>query len=134
GLLAYLMVPGYALGGRLGATATINVLAAFLMVNIFLLAWEATGLVRVAFRVWLCLAFVSPVLFFSSQLYPEIPAAAVAAHAIRRIRRLPGTLRHNLLALGVCLVALPLLKVRYTLLSLPLMACALWRGRPSPTC
>jgi hypothetical protein len=131
GLLAYLMVPGYALGGRLGATVTISVLAAVLMVNVFLLAWEATGVVRVAFRVWLCLAFVSPVLFFSSQLYPEIPAAAVAAYAIRRIRRLPDTLRHHLPALGVCLVALPLLKVRYTLLALPLLAWALWRVRRS---
>lgn len=129
GLLAYLIAPGVALAGRLGAMITIAVLAALLMVQVFRLAWETTGSLRASWLVWLFLAFVSPVLVFSSQVYPEIPAALLVACAARVIRRLPAAPRRHFAVLALCLLALVLLKIRYAALAMPLAAWALWRLR-----
>jgi hypothetical protein len=129
GLLAWLLLPGYAVAGRLGAMVTMGAFAAALMVQVFRLGWEHTGSARVAFFTWLFLAFVSPVLIFSAQVYPEIPAALALAFAVRLIRRLPGTPRRDLTLLALCLLALVLLKPRYALLGAPLAGWAVWRLR-----
>ena len=129
GLFAYLLLPGYALGGRLGAMLVVSLAGAALAVNLFLLGRETSGSLRVGFLTWLYLCFSPPVFLFVSQLYPEIPAAALVAWAIRVIRRLPGRSPATLPGLALALLGLVLLKGRYTAVAGPLLAWALGRLR-----
>ena len=129
GLLAYLLLPGYALAGRLGAMIVVSVSGAALAVNLFLLAREVSASLRVGFLTWLYLSFSAPVFLFVSQLYPEIPAAALVAWAVRVIRRLPARTSATLPGLGLALIGLLLLKGRYAAIAGPLLVWALVRLR-----
>lgn len=129
GLLAWLLLPGVAVGGRLGAMLTMAAATAALMAMVFRLAAEATGSRRAAFAAWVGLAFVPPVLVFSAQLYPEVPAALLLAGAIAAAERLPDRPGRRLTGLAACLAALVLLKARYMSLALVLLAWAGWRLR-----
>jgi hypothetical protein len=116
GLYPSLLLPGYVLGGRLGATFTNNIFAALLMLNLFLLCFEITKSHRASFYTWLCVAFTSPVLFFSSQIYPEILAGLLTIFTFRKIREIryfSTSLKANLVLIGAVICILPWLKVRY---------------------
>jgi hypothetical protein len=129
GLLAYLLLPGYALGGRLGAMIVVSLCGAALAANLFLLARDVSGSLRVGFLTWLYLGFSPPVFLFVSQIYPEIPAAALVAWAVRVIRRLPARTPTTLPGLAVALIGLVLLKGRYAVLAVPLLIWTLARLR-----
>ncbi|MDQ5858518.1 MAG: hypothetical protein M3542_09630, partial [Acidobacteriota bacterium] len=65
------LLPGYALGDRRGAMIELAVIAAVLALGIYELA-RGLGASRVAaVRAWGLFAFVSPLLVYSSQIYPE---------------------------------------------------------------
>jgi Ca-dependent carbohydrate-binding module xylan-binding len=102
-------------------------------VNLFLLGRETSGSLRVGFLTWLYLCFSPPVFLFVSQLYPEIPAAALVAWAIRVIRRLPVRSPATLPSLALALLGLVLLKGRYAAVAGPLLVWGLARlRRPRP--
>lgn len=93
-LLCILLLPGYALGSilpdyalgeRLGALLINNLIAAWLLLELFLFTTEISKSLRAAFISWAVVGFTSPVFFFSSQIYPEIAGALVLLFALRRL-------------------------------------------------
>lgn len=84
--LPLLLLPVYVLtGGRQGAIVLMNVLAAFLALQLYLLAFSVTRNKRLALLLWGVVSFTSPLLLYSSQIYPEVPSALFLIIAYRGI-------------------------------------------------
>ena len=84
--LSVLIAPAYWLGGREGVVHFLNLLAALLGVNIFLLGWEVSGRRSIGWLVWLTFMFTAPVFCYAFLIFPEMPAALFVIYAFRRAR------------------------------------------------
>ncbi len=134
-LLPLALVPAYRIGGKLGALATMAVFTA-------LLAWLTLRLARhyaaahpgEALAAYALAAFAPPLLLYSYQVWVEVPAAILAAAALDRILTLDGQRawgRKEWLGLGVPVLLLPVLKLRFILIAGPLLFMGWWHaGRP----
>lgn len=130
--LPLMLAPFYRLGGKFGVLAVMALIAAAV-------AWMALKLARLyypelageALLAWALLAFAPPLLFYSGQVWVEVPAALLvllALHRIGKLEREPTRLAHWLL-LAAILALLPLLKLRFLLVTGPLFVLAAWRSR-----
>ncbi len=133
-LLPLVLAPAYAAAGKAGALATMAALAAAL-------AWTALRLARhylprrpgEALAAYALVAFTPPLLLYAGQVWVEVPAALLAALALDRIRELHGRpwRWRDWLGIGLPVLLLPLLKMRFVLLAAPLLLLGWWRaGRP----
>ena len=112
--LSVLLVPGYAMGNRLGAMVENNLLAALLSVGIFELAMALGATTAGAISCWGLFAFVSPLVTFSVQIYPEIAGAAFMIWAVVYFARFLETRSPTALPITGCLLALiPWLSIRF---------------------
>jgi hypothetical protein len=118
-----LLVPGYAMGGRLGAILELNVLGAVLALGIFVLALEFDVGSRAALAAWALFAFTSPIVVYTSQIYPEIVGAGGGVWAMVAHAKFTKTQKSSLLLVASSLLAvLPWLSVRYWLIIAPMLA------------
>lgn len=144
-LLPLVLAPAYRLGGKMGALVTMALLTA-------LLAWMVLRLAHryyprhpgPALVAWALCAFTPPLLLYSYQVWVEVPAALLSMVALDRILALKGLHAaerwpeeqpqrgwRSWLAIGLPVVLLPLVKIRFMLLAVPLVALAWWHaGRP----
>ena len=123
-LLPALLAPAYRLAGKHGALAVMCLLAAAL-------AWMTLRLARHLFAdrpgpvlvAWYLLAFTSPLLVYSHQVWVEIPAALLLAAALDVSWSMAAdpTRRRAWLPLLVPLALLPLLKLRFLLVAVPVL-------------
>ncbi|MBD3305731.1 hypothetical protein GF339_05070 [candidate division KSB3 bacterium] len=127
--LPVLLIPFYALKGRQGAVLGMNILAALLAVQIYLLAFAMTRRRGLALVLWGVTCFTPPLLLYSSQMYPEIPSALLLAVAYRYISVQPKKPPGQEMIIGACLAILPWLQQRMILPAVVLLAC--YSVRPS---
>lgn len=135
-MLPLALMPAYRVGGKMGALATMAAMTA-------LLGWMTLRLARryfpehpgEALAAWALVAFTPPLLLYSYQVWVEVPAALLATAALDRIlsldrqRRTWG--RKEWLSLGLPVLVLPLVKMRFLLIAAPLLALGWWHaGRP----
>ncbi len=134
-----MLAPAYRLGGKMGALATMALMTA-------VLAWMTLRLARHyaaehpggALAAYALAAFGPPLLLYSCQVWVEVPAALLATAALDRILSLDGPRSRGLdwsakdwLGIGVPLLLLPLVKIRFVLIAVPLLALGWWHaGRP----
>ncbi len=114
------LLPAYALLKRLGAMLLISFFAALAAGEIFSFSLKATKSFKASFYSSLCVGLTSPLLFFSSQIYPEAVAAFFVIWAAGKISGLPNYQKHDLLKLACAIFILPLLQLRFVSLSLAL--------------
>jgi hypothetical protein len=84
----------------------------------------------VAWLAWGAWCIALPIVGYSNQLYPEIPAALCSVIALRLARAAPNRWRE--LSVGVALAPLPWLSIRYAPLTLGFIAWAALRATPRP--
>jgi hypothetical protein len=136
--LPMVLAPAYRVAGKTGALA---VMAAFTAA----LAWMTLRLARryvpehpgEALAAWALVAFAPPLLLYSYQVWVEVPATLLMAMALDRILSFDenGRRRHwdwaEWLGIGLPVLLLPLIKMRFMLMAAPLVAMAWWySGRP----
>lgn len=138
--LPVLLAPAWFVGSlfQLWWPATIVfmcVLGSLLATNIFLLAYETTGNIKVAWAVWGALAFSSPIMSYSYLIFTELPVGLVAIYAFRRLVigwRDNGPVR--LALIGACIGFIPWLALRCAPISVGLFLFAVvqwYRSTPS---
>jgi hypothetical protein len=134
--LSVLLIPGYALAGRLGAMVELDIVAALLALGICELAIGLGASRRGALCSWALFAFTCPLVVYSSQIYPEIIGAAGAVWATIAFARFVQTRQCFLLVLaGSLLAVLPWFSVRFWMIVGPMLSVivlyvlAQWRKR-----
>lgn len=133
-LLPLVLSPVYRVSGFRGAMVLIAGWTALLAWMVLRLAAtyapERPGAAWLAYGLF---AFSPPVLIYSYQLWVEVPAALALALAFDRLllSRREGWRRIDLLVFAAAVAALPLLKLRFTLVAVPLVLLAIARTRPS---
>ena len=113
-----LLLPGYWVAGRLGATAVMTGAAALAMAGAFHLALASGAGLRAAFLAWLGVAFSVPVLSLGATAWPEMAGAALvtgAAALLWRRERPGGTLA----LAAACLAGAVAVKTRFVLVAAP---------------
>jgi hypothetical protein len=126
--LSVLLVPGYALAGRRGAMFELNLIASLLALGIYDLARRLGASPAAAVRGWGLFAFTSPLLVYSSQIYPELVGGTLLVWTVIEFARARETSSAvPLVRAGVLLALLPWFSVRYWFLVLPLgLAILFW--------
>lgn len=121
--VSILLVPGYALAGRVGAMLELNGFGALLALGIFVLGRQLGANLSSALATWALFAFTSPVVVYTSQIYPEIVGAAVTVWALIAYLRFTDSGRESYLwAAAAAIAFLPWLSIRYWLLVGPVLA------------
>ncbi len=135
-LLPLALALPYRLAGKAGALAMMAAMTALLAWFVLRLAAryrpESPGAALLAYGL---LAFTPPLLLFSTQVWAEVPAALLAMMGLDRILALGARLRsaptrppawdvRSWLGIGLPLILLPLLKIRFMLLAAPLLLLA----------
>lgn len=124
--LPLVLAPGYRVAGRAGAAMTMVALTA--LFGWLILSWllELVGARAVALRVFTVVAITSPLVLYSTQIWTEVPAGILVTGALLCLQRLrTGRSVRAGLGLLIALALLPLLKVRFGLLSISLLIVAL---------
>jgi hypothetical protein len=120
--LSVILVPGYAIGNRLGAMIEINLFAAILAAGMVDLALELGASVAGAISCWALFAFVSPMITFAAQIYPEIPGAALSIWAAIFFARFMETRDPVAMPVVGCMLAImPWLSVRFWVVLAPMV-------------
>lgn len=121
--ISILLVPAYALARRIGAMLELNLFGALLALGIFVLGTKLGTSPSAALVAWALFAFTSPLIVYSSQIYPEIAGAALTLWAMVAYFRFTeyGEQKY-LLASASALALLPWLSVRYWLILAPVLA------------
>ncbi|HEX3130584.1 MAG TPA: hypothetical protein VH394_24815 [Thermoanaerobaculia bacterium] len=132
--LPMVLAPAYRIGGKAGALA---VMAAFTAA----LTWTTLRLARryvpdrpgEILAVWALAAFAPPLLLYSYQVWVEVPATLLLVVALDRTLGFDGRRWDwaEWLGIGLPVLLLPLIKMRFMLIAIPLVAMAWWySGRP----
>jgi hypothetical protein len=126
--ISILLVPGYALAGRLGAMLELNAFGAILVLGIFVLGMKLGAPRRAALASWALFAFTSPIVVYSSQIYPELAGAALTVWAAVAylVYLNKGRWRHLLFAASA-LAVLPWFSIRYWVILGPVLAVIAFR-------
>ena len=131
-LMPLLLAPFYRLAGLVGVLVVmIAITAATCWLTLSLARCYDPTLPGEAILAWAILAFTAPFLLFSYQVWVEMPAAllvVVALIQIHRLRREEPTSAWQWAVFFGSVLLLPLLKIRFLLVSIPLASLALWRG------
>lgn len=126
--LPLLVLPGFALGGKLGAILIINLIAALLAVNIFLLAYELTKKEKLSLLVTFLAAVTLPLFPFSFVIYTELPSALLFIYTLRKIRKFKEEKPANLILASLAIAFLPWLHTKNLLLILILVGFMIWQS------
>ena len=112
------LLPAMRLGGHGLAIVFMMAVTAALSAQIFLLAGEVTSRRWAAVVAWAAVAFTSPLLLYSGQIYPEVPGALLVVWGLRAVLRATGGAAGEpsagaALRLGLAVGLLPWLHLRY---------------------
>jgi hypothetical protein len=111
GLVVLGVIP-FAIGERTGVLALLCVVGALLAAQLYLLLRDLAFEKRVAFLAVAATAFTHPLLTYTSQVYPELPAALAFVTAVRAMRRGADTTVRDLAIASFCVGTLPWLTTR----------------------
>ncbi|HYL04667.1 MAG TPA: hypothetical protein VE075_01420 [Thermoanaerobaculia bacterium] len=157
-LLPLALVPAYRMFGKTGAQAFMALLtAALAWLTLRLGRHYTAGQPGESLVAYSWVAFAPPLLLYSYQIWVEVPAALLAMAALDRILALApanptpsrsldtgvkdavsldtgvkGAVWRVWLAIGLPVLLLPLLKIRFILIAAPLAALAAWRTGRQP--
>ena len=128
--LSVLILPAYALGGVDGVKAFLAVIGGVTVALTALVAQRATGSERTSLIAAALIGSTAPVFVYSTQIYPEMPAAALLAACVwLLLAPKPGVRTAVLLAIG--LSALAWLGSKYVIVGGVVALLALVRLQPS---
>ena len=100
------------LGDRLGILVFLNIVAALVAANVYLLAYELSSDQELGIAAWLVTAFVPPLLIYAFLIYPEMPGALLIIWSVRQITG-PPLRSWRWFLVGAAIAFLPWLVIRF---------------------
>ena len=116
--LSFLVIPGFALGGLVGAQIQLLALAAASMALAFVLAARLSGQRLVSWAVALFVGLTATAFIYSTEVYPEFPAALTLVISLLLVTRAPALGVADGLLLAAALTAMCWLGVKYAPMAL----------------
>lgn len=113
--LPILILPGYILGNRYGASYTMGILFALLSVVLFALCYRITNSKIISIGLTFLISFTVPLVFYSYQIFTELPAALIVSYLFLftiTAKERPATMG-KFIFIGFLLAYLPWLHIRY---------------------
>ena len=107
-----MVLPAYALGGRLLVVFFLNLVGALLAATVYLFARESVRRLAPAILTWVAFAFTVPLMPYSYLIFTEMPAALLTLYAFRRIRAWNNN-AFQTAGIGFCVAFLPWLHYRF---------------------
>ncbi len=105
-----------------------NFLGALLLLEMARLAFEVAGVsVPVAVAAALVLGFASPILFYTYQVYPELPAALFLVYVFRKLLVDPAPRGPSMVVAGMAIAFLPWLHQKYLLTATVIGVLVIWK-------
>ena len=126
--LSVLLLPGFAIGGLIGAQVELLLIAAATYALAFLLISRETGRRWLALGLTAAVALSAPAFVYATEVYPETPAALCIVLALLLVRRSAGLIRG--LGLVLALSALAWLGMKYTPVGIVIAAFYALRATP----
>ena len=126
--LSFLVIPGFGLGGLVGAQAQLLVLAAATMALAFVLADRLTGRRALCWLVTLGVGLSATAFIYSTEIYPEFPGALALVLSLLVVTRSKTLGVADGLLLALLLTIMCWLGIKYAFLSLPVSAYFLWKS------
>jgi hypothetical protein len=113
--LAFAIAPAYAVGGRAAVEYFLAIIAAFLVTEIFLLAFDVTASMLASLIAWAALAFTPPLVMYATLIYPELIGALIVSWSARTLLfKSPAQISTaRLIVLMLGFAALPWLSARF---------------------
>lgn len=128
--LSVLLLPGFAVGGLLGAQVQMILIAAATFALTFVFVARLTRFPRVAWGSVLAVALTAPAFVYSSAIYPEVPAALAVVVALLLLQPAPIVGPRRAVLVVLALTALPWLGIKYAPLVVVIGLYAAWRQTP----
>jgi hypothetical protein len=122
--LPLLLVPAirtadkFGFGDRPAAAIILNLLFCILCMQIFIAAFELSGSMLAALAAWAGTCLALPLSVYSSQIFPELPAALIVFLAFRGITPLSKISRPGLFLTSLCIAYLPWLHEKYIIITI----------------
>ena len=126
--LSFVVIPGFALGGLLGVQIQLLALASAALALVFVLADRLTGHRLTCWVVTLGVGLSATAFIYSTEVYPEFPAALALVVALLLVTRLPRPGAADGLWLAAALTVLCWLGIKYAPLALIVSAYFLLRA------
>ena len=126
--LSVLLMPGFAIGDLLGAQLEMVVLAALAFALTYVLVARLTGTYLSAVLATVAIGLTATPFIYSSEIYPEVPAALALVVALLIATRSGPQTTSSVLALVVVLSTLPWLGTKYIALVVIVAAYVFWRS------
>ena len=132
--LSALVVPGFAFGALVGTQVQLLVMAAATMALTFILAYRLSGLRLMSWIVTLGVGLTATAFIYSSEIYPEFPAALALVLSLLVVTRQHALGVAGALLLAVSLTVMCWLGVKYTPLALLVSGYFLFRANWAGWC
>ena len=124
-LLPLVLAVPMGVGGWVAAKLTMALLAGALAATMLWVAVRRLGVpLRRAGLTVACFSLAAPLTVYGTQVYPELPAALLVTLGVGAVL---GTTRRDAVVIGLAVVALPWLSVKYAPVAAVLAVLALWR-------
>ncbi len=111
--LSALVIPGFAVGGLAGAQVQLLLMGAATMALAFVLADCLTGRRLISWVLTLCVGLTATAFIYSSEIYPEFPAALMLVLSLLLVTRQQGSGIAGALLLAVLLTGMCWLGIKY---------------------
>jgi hypothetical protein len=125
-LFPAMLIPGYAIAGRIGVIWEMNLLAALLMAILYKLSCQLIKSRKGALLGTICVAFSSPIVVYAGLAYREIPVALLLMMLLYQARQIYTKEKEQWYSLPFLILILVLLGPRYAIPAIPFIAYLLY--------
>ena len=126
--LSVLVIPGFVVAGLIGVQVQLLLMAAATMTLAFVLAERLTGHRAICWFVTLAVGLTATAFVYSSEIYPEYPAALALVVALLVVTRRGEPSLLGALCLAATLTAMCWLGAKYAALAVPVATFFLWKA------
>ena len=130
--LSVLLIPGFSLGGLLGAQIQLVIITALTFSLAYIFIARQTLSIWASWFATLLIGITATAFIYSSEIYPEIPSALTLLIALLILQRKSEIPRWQSLALVLCLTAMVWLGIKYAPLAGLVAIWGFWRMNGLP--
>lgn len=125
--LSVFVIPGFGIGGLIGVQIQMMIIAALTFSLAYILIVKISGAFWISWLTTLAVAVTAPAFIYSTEIYPEVPAALFLIVSLLIIQRIDRSNTWQAIGLLLCLTSMVWLGVKYAPLAGLVAVWGCWR-------